>query len=248
MQLIKSVLFNNIDDIIFGFSTKIGLDRKDPFYFNLSYNVGDSKLNVYQNRDEFFYSLGLEQEQVAFQKQVHGDTIKIINEPGYSGESDALITKRSGIGLAISTADCPAIFIYDVQNKIIAAVHSGWRGTQKKIIQKTLEILENKFDSNPRNLLVFVGPSISQKNYEVGPEVADLFDPIYVRSEDSKLFLDIKKSNLDMILNFGVPEKQIEVSPYCSFEEKELLHSYRREGKVSGRAFGIIAMKEKHGK
>ena len=243
MQIISSKLLDNTNEILFGFSTKIGLDRTSPYYFNMSYTVGDEKENVDENRKVFFEYLGLSVDDVAFQKQIHSDTIKFVDKGGSVGESDALITKQKKLGLAISSADCTPIFIYDKENKIIAAVHSGWRGTQKCILKKVLKNLNHHFSSKPEDLLVYVAPSISQMNYEIGKEVAVLFDPIYLKMENGKIFLDVQKANINMLYEFGIPKDNIEISTLCSYEEKNLLHSYRRDGKLSGRSLGIIAMR-----
>ncbi len=243
MKIIHSELFNSFPEIIFGFSTKIGLDRKEPFFFNMSFTVGDDERNVKENREVFFNQLGLKTSQIAFQKQIHSDKINIVNQSGYVGESDAMITNHFNIGLAISTADCTPIFIYDKQNKVIAAIHSGWRSTQKRILEKTLLILAESYNSDPENLYVFIGPSISQNNYEVGEEFKNLFEDAYLVNKNGKLFLSVRGVNLDILKTFGVPKNQIEVSTLCTYDEKELLHSYRRDGKQSGRALGIIALK-----
>jgi YfiH family protein len=158
------------------------------------------------------------------------------------GEGDALLTKKKGIGLAVSSADCAPIFIYDKINKVIAGIHSGWKGTSQKIVKETLITLRENFNCNPHNLIVYVGPSISQKNYEVGKEFQNIFDIKYLLPQNGKFKLDVKQANYDMLVNFGIPESQIEVSNLCSFQE-EYLHSYRRDGLKSGRAFGIIALK-----
>jgi len=91
---------------------------------------------------------------------------------------------------------------------------------------------------------VYIGPSISQRNYEVGVEVAQLFDPKYSIKKGNKFLLDVRKVNYDMLINFGIPQNQIEVSDLCTFEAKDLLHSYRRDGNKSGRCYGVIAFKE----
>ena len=244
MEILYSSVFKNFPELIFGFSTKIGLNRKAPFYFNMSFSVGDKTENVIENRVAFFTSIGLNPEQIAYQKQIHSDIIKFVEKPGNVGESDALITKYSNIGLAVSTADCTPIFIYDKENKVIAAVHSGWRGTQKRILKKTLSNLSHHFNSKAENIFAFIGPSISQKNYEIGKDVAVLFDQKYLNFENEKIYLDVSGANVDMLLGFGIPKEQIEVSGLCTFAEKDLLHSYRRDGNISGRAFGVIALKD----
>ena len=243
MQIIKSTLINKYPELIFGLSTKIGLERTAPYFFNMSLTVADDIETVKQNREAFFKEIGLNSSQIALQKQIHSEIITVVNEAGLIGESDAMITAKPGIGLAISTADCTSIFIYDKRNRLIAAVHSGWRGTTKKILKKTLIRLKEEYNSRADDLIVYVGPSISQKNYEVGEEIAQQFDKKYLRYENNKIYLDVARANLDMIYNFGVQTNQVEQSPLCSFEEKNLLHSYRRDGKLSGRSLGIIALK-----
>ncbi len=243
MQIIKSELYKKYHELIFGFSTKIGLNRPAPFYFNLSFTVGDDETIVKENREAFYNELGLTTNAVATQRQIHSDIVNIVDKSGIAGESDALITNKKGLGLAISSADCTPIFIYDKYNSVIAGVHSGWRGTQKKILEKTLTTLEANFGSKAEDLIVFIGPSISQKKYEIGKEVAEVFDKKYIAQIDGCTCLDVAQVNKDILINFGVIEKNIEVSSLCSFEEKDLLHSYRRDGIDSGRALGLIAIK-----
>ena len=244
MLIIKPLIFKRFSEIIFGFSTKIGADAKLPYYFNLSYSVGDEKEIVDSNRRLFFRELGLNEKMVSYQKQVHEDKISLVNSFGRCGESDALVTKTKNLGLAISSADCPAIFIYDPKEKVIAAVHSGWRGTEKKILRKTIQKLKSDFNSNPSNLFCYIGPSISQNNYVVGEEVASKFDKEFIIKNENKFYLDLTGANYKMLIDEGVKAFNIQVSGLCSFEYENLLHSYRREGVKSGRALGIIAMKE----
>ena len=245
MLIISPYIFYNFPEILCRFSTKIGLDRKAPYYLNMSYNVSDNYDIVEKNREAFFNGIGLGIKSIGYQKQVHGDIINIISNPGNCGESDALITDQVNMGLVISSADCPAIFIYDKENKIIAAVHSGWRSTAKKILEKTLFNLKNNFGTRAQNLICYIGPSISKLNYEVKKDVAENFDGEHINLKNGKYFLDLKNANYKMLLNAGVIKSNIQVSKLCTFEYSGLLHSYRREGEKSGRAVGVIAMKGK---
>ena len=244
MLIIKPFIFNRFPEIVFGFSTKIGPDAEPPYYFNLSYSVGDEKEIVDSNRKLFFRELGLNENMVSYQKQVHEDKISTVDSFGNCGESDALITTAKNLGLVISSADCPAIFIFNPVQKVIAAVHSGWRGTEKKILKKTIQKLKSDFNSNPSNLICYIGPSISQKNYEVGEEVAAKFDRQFVMNIESKFYLDLTSINFKMIVDEGVKESNIQASRLCSYEYETILHSFRRDGLKSGRALGVIAMKE----
>lgn len=244
MEIVKSKIFEQFPELIFGLSTKTGLNRQAPFYFNNSLTVGDDEKIVWENREHFFNKIGLKRDQVALQLQVHSDIVTFVKAPGLMGESDAMITDKKMIGLAISTADCTPIFIYDRDKKVIAGVHSGWRGTTKRILDKVINTLERNFNSRPEDLYAYIGPCISQRNYEVGDEVARYFDSKYlIERPDKKYLLDVKQANYDMLINRHIPAKQIELSPVCSFEE-ENLHSYRRDKEKSGRSLGIIAMKE----
>ena len=243
MLIIKPFIFRQYPEIVFGFSTKLGLDRNEPYYFNMSFGVDDDKEEVEINRKNFFHELGLNENIVSFHKQVHGDGIMEVNTSGNCGENDALITTGKNLGLAISSADCPAIFIYDPVKKIIAAVHSGWRGTEKKILKKTIQKLKNDFKCNPADLVCYIGPSISQKNYEVSEDVASKFDKEFIKRENKKYYLDLASTNLKMLSDERIKLSNIQVSNLCTYEYDNLLHSYRRNGIKSGRALGVIAMK-----
>lgn len=242
MLIIKPQIFRKYPEIVFGFNTKIGEESNPPYNFNVSFSVGDDKAVVKENRQNYFNALGLAKEQIAFQNQIHSDKITYVNRGGNCGESDAMITDRPGLGLAISTADCTPIFIYDKINKVIAAVHSGWRGTEKRILFKTLLRLSEHFGSKPNNLIAYIGPSICQKLYEVGDEVAKLFDKKYLLPRKDKYFLNVSHVNYDIFLNFGIKKENIQWSYLCTMELAGLLHSYRRDGENSGRSLGIIAM------
>ena len=244
MYILKPYIFNNYPEILFGFSTKISSESKSPYYFNLSYSVGDEKNLVDKNRKEFFEAIGLTIETVGYQRQIHSDIVQVIGCGGDNGASDALITSKKNLGLAIAVADCTPIFIYDKKNKVISAVHSGWQGTESKILLKTLIKLQKEFSSKPENMIVYIGPSISQINYEVGKEVAEKFDQTFVKPKGDKYLLDVSGINYQILLDFGIPQNQIQKSELCSYEFSTLLHSYRRDGNLSGRSLGVIAIKE----
>lgn len=241
IKIVKSELLSARKEINHGFSTKIGSNRKAPFFFNLSVSVGDDEKRVADNRFAFFTSLGCDPHFVATQYQVHGTGISIIDKPGFYGENDAMITDTPNVVLTVTSADCVPILMYDPVVEVIAAVHSGWRGTSKKIALHVIDKLKEKFNSKPENLLVYLGPSISQKNYEVGAEFAEIFPDKYLLSAGEKYLLDVPECNRDLILSAGVKTENLEICPLCSFEE-EYLHSYRRDGKLSGRAMGAIML------
>ncbi len=107
----------------------------------MSKSIGDIEELVLSNRAQLFNKLGLSLDSVIVQKQTHSDIVNVVDKFDENLEGDALITKSKNLGLAISTADCTNIYLYDSENKVIAAVHSGWMGTEKRILEKTLNIL-----------------------------------------------------------------------------------------------------------
>ncbi|HEX2963037.1 MAG TPA: peptidoglycan editing factor PgeF [Ignavibacteriales bacterium] len=244
MVILQSLIFRKYPEIVFGFSTKINSDSPAPYFFNLSLSVGDDPKRVKQNRSDFFHALNLSEKSVALQKQTHSDICTYTEKAGLCGESDAMITDKKNLGLGVSVADCTPVFLYDPVNKVISAVHSGWRGTQKKILANTIEKMARDYNSRAEDLIAYIGPSISQNNYEVGGEFTGFFDEKYLKPSGDKYLLDVKGANLDILLDAGVQRSNIQVSTLCTFQMENLLHSYRRDGLHSGRLLGIIAMKD----
>lgn len=243
MILEKPEIFQQFPELIFGFSKKHHRGENDKFNFNMSKSIGDNEELVLNNRAEFFGKLGLNLNNVIVQKQTHSDIINIVDSYTANLEGDALITKTKNLGLAISTADCTNIYLYDKVEKIIAAVHSGWMGTEKRILENTLQLLFHKFNCKPENIVAYFGPSISKNNYEVGQEFNSKFNEKYMLPKGEKWLLDLKMANRGMLLDSGISGARIQISDKCSFEDRNY-HSYRRDKEISGRAFGVIAIKE----
>lgn len=242
--IIRPKIYNPYRDIISGVSSKIGAGRKKTFFFNLSFNVGDDEQIVKENRYLFFDALNLSEQESAFQNQIHSELITYVDSPGNCGQSDAMITDRRGLALAVSIADCTPILIYDKSKKVIVAVHSGWRGTYKEILLKTISKLVDDFHSDPTTLICYIGPSISQINYEVDNEVAEKFPEKYSVKRDHKYLLDVSGINYDFLVEAGVKKCNIQKSILCTFTYKSIFHSYRRDGKKSGRSLAVICMKD----
>lgn len=242
MIFLESSLFNTIKNIRFGFSTKNFTNTDDNLNFNLSFAIENKESIVRQNRISFANAIQINESDIAYQKQIHGDTVRIVTKPGLQGESDAMITATKGIGLAISAADCVPIFIYDPVTTLIAGIHAGWRSTKKEILAKTIRIMIARFGANPENFNVYIGPSISQNNYEIGKEVAEQFDPKFIIQKRDSTYLNVVGINYEILRTFRVWNKNIQLSSLCTYEMKNLLHSYRRDGNTSGRALGIIYM------
>lgn len=245
MNFISSLLLQQYPELIFGFSLRFAPESTPPFYHNMSLTVGDDPDRVWQTRNAFFSSLGLDPAKVALQKQVHSDILTYVDKGGEYGESDAMITDKPGIGLAISAADCTPLFLFDTKQKIICGIHSGWKGTVNQIVPKVLATLSMNYGVNAENLIAYIGPSISAMNYQVGEEVASLFPEKFILHHQGSLYADVAGLNYEYLIQGGVSPTSIQCSQLCTYACKDLLHSYRRDGAHSGRALGVIAMKEK---
>ncbi len=128
---------------------------------NCGDRVGDSRDNVDENRKRMARVLGL--EEVRTVTQVHGDRIIIIDDPLQQTDqeqADAMLTDIAGIGLLIQQADCQAVLLHDPVRKVVAAVHSGWRGSVLNILGKTIEKMQQSFSCNPHEIQAVISPSL----------------------------------------------------------------------------------------
>jgi polyphenol oxidase len=242
-MIIKPSIFSEFKNAICASSTKSGGNPEPPFYNNLSFWVNDDKETVQKNRDIFFGNLGIDQSFLAIPQQIHSDNVQIVTQPGYYRNTDGLITKEKNVFLIISTADCYPITIYDRSNETVANIHSGWRGTQKGIVIKTLKLMIDELKCKPENLFVYIGAGICVEHFEVGKDVADMFENEYVINNTGKYFIKLQEVILNQIKSFSIPDDNIESSSDCTYLNNALLHSYRRDKENSGRMFTVIGMK-----
>ena len=148
-----------------------------------------------------------------------------------------MITDDKNICLFVFAADCVPILMFDPVKKVIAAIHSGWAGTVKKIACETVFAMQKNFGSNIDDIVVGIGPSISPENYEVGQNVVDEVlksfgtteKYMFKNTETGKFHFDIWYTNKKMLLDVGIKEKNIEVGELCTFAEDDLFFSARRD-------------------
>ncbi len=232
-DIIRPEIWSGQGLISAGFTTR-ALDRR----FNQDGNNYDSLSDKFS----IIHELHGEETRLAYAKQVHGDRVVTVDEPGFVGEADGLITMSADMTLAIQVADCGVLLLADRKNGIIGALHSGWRGTAAGIAGNTIARMI-ELGSNPENIEVFIGPCISGQVYEVGEEVASQFDERFVlRDGFTKPHLAIREALKQQLLDAGIPEVNLEIDQRCTYLNPDLFHSYRRDGKKSGRMIGYIRM------
>lgn len=116
--------------------------------------------------------LGIEQNALVLPRQTHSDHVLWTEKDGRPEDTDAVITDSPGLCVCVKTADCIPILLYDARQRIVAAVHAGWRGTVADIVGKTIK------EMNPLNatdIHAIIGPGISLECFEVGDEVYEIF-------------------------------------------------------------------------
>lgn len=242
MTIILPKIFSGILNVRSGMSTKIGKESNTEFEMNLSYNVGDDPMRVGRNRKIFFEQVGISEHDLAIPLQCHSNNVLKVDTQGEYRESDALITNTTHVALVVTVADCVPILLFDPINKVIGAVHAGWRGTVGLVVKRAVEKMKTEYRTDSAQMLAYIGPSAGVCCYEVGGEVAVMFGNKVVPYDNKKIFIDLKKENTHQLQQQGVLESNIEVSTSCTICEKELFHSYRRDGRNSGRMMAVICM------
>ncbi len=222
--------------------------------FSLALHTGEDQETILSNRATIEEYFGKEKIYCSL-KQVHSSKVYIFDEDKSVGwstledakEADAVITNKRGVVLSILTADCVPILLYDPIRQAIGAVHAGWRGSANGILNKTISMMQHRFGSDAKDILVAIAPSIGGCCYEVGEDVASHFgncDKSVLREgdKDGKYFLDLKRFNELQALKAGVMPENIEVSSICTSCENRHFFSYRAEDGCSGRFMSAITL------
>jgi YfiH family protein len=145
--------------------------------------------------------------------------------------------------LMILVADCVPILVYDRAKKVVWAIHSGWKGTHKNILKKTILKMQSNFSSKTKDIFVWIWPSICEKNYEVWEEVAKKFSKRDYEKIWEKYKLNLQKIVFNQALDLWIPDENIEVYNKCSLENEDLFFSARRDWIESGRFWVGIYLK-----
>lgn len=219
----------------------------------------DALKAVIENRKALMKELNHNPDLCVFAYQTHSANIhKVTKEDIGAGaystkdaiaDCDALYTREKNVLLGVFTADCVPILIYDKAQGIIAAIHSGWKGTINEITKKMLNTLIYDEDSDPNELYAYIGPSIDFFSFEVGEDVIEhvknmSFDTqaFIIPKENGKYLLDNKRLNMQMLLDAGIPDTHIFMHNADTFENEEDFFSYRKN-KDTGRNLTFILRK-----
>ncbi len=261
IKLISYPVLNQFDEILNFTTTRTGGVSAGSYgTLNLSSNSGDDLKKVITNREILLEKTKIAKDRMILPFQTHSYSVLLIDEDFLASDLlrqneklngvDALITNIPGVCIAVSTADCVPVLLYDPVNKAIASVHAGWKGTCTRIATHTVNLMKEAFGTNPKDLVATIGPSISPDVYEVGAELIDAFvhagfdvKKIFAQRK-GKIYLNLWRANKDILLDNGVDESNIEVSGLCTYSEPDMFFSARRSGINSGRMLTGIMLRE----
>jgi polyphenol oxidase len=230
-----------------------GVSKKLYRTLNLSLKVGDELKNVLLNRMKLAEYIGITMDNLYFPDQCHTANIKEVTgsiTPDQLINTDALVTNEKLKCIAVLTADCVPVLLYDTKQHAIAAIHAGWRGTIQKIVPKTIRLMAEQYNSKPSEILACMGPSISWENYEIGTDVADEFRKVFgneskiirVNTITGKTHLDLWEANYRLMIDSGIRDEHIEISRICTFKNHKSFYSARRDGIACGRFASCIML------
>lgn len=232
---------------IFSYDTVIaGVTKKNELLFpetgfSISHGKTLNDAQVEQNRNYLASFLNIAPNALKCQKQVHGVDIQIVDEHTACGIHDGMISNTRGIVLCVCIADCCAVLLHDKATNSVAALHSGWRGTAQNITKKGIEMMQENFGTNPKDLMVYLSPCACGQCYEVGWDVAKFFPNSVVQIAEDKFLFDNHKQIVMQLNECGVENCNIGVAQECTIEDRSL-HSFRRDGDKSGRMGAFIGL------
>ncbi|MCV7433018.1 peptidoglycan editing factor PgeF [Mycolicibacterium bacteremicum] len=225
-------------------TTRAGGVSKPPFdTFNLGDHVGDDPAAVAANRRRLAAALGLAEDAVVWMNQTHSDHVVVVDGSRATAvdDTDALVTTRRGLALAVVSADCVPVLLADSRAGVIGAAHAGRIGAQIGIVARTLGKMV-EVGASVADVSALLGPAVSGRHYEVPEEMAADVEKTLpgsrCRTERGTAGLDIRAGLVGQLTRLGVTA--IDVDPRCTVEDTRLF-SHRR-GAPTGRLASVVWM------
>lgn len=218
---------------------------------NMSLFYGNTRKSL-TNRRNFLSTLGIDYRDLVCAKQIHSNYARYVKE-GDRGkgalsydssiaDTDALVTDKRNLPLAVFTADCLSIFLYDLTTPAIGLIHAGWRSAKENITANAIQLMQEKFNTKTLDLYVGFGPAIRDCCYEVSQDFNDFF-PRDIIERNNRYYLDLVRINKRQVLDSGVKEDNILDSKICTCCRNREFFSYRKEGKTCGRTISVIMLR-----
>lgn len=224
-----------LDGVTHGFFTRKGGASSGVFEgLNCGAGSSDQAEAVKLNRNRVAEAMAVPPDHLVTVFQVHSPDVMVINgtPPDVKTKADAMVTDQPGIALGILTADCQPVLFADTSNGIVGAAHAGWQGALGGILEATLDAIEEVGGDRAQTTAV-IGPSISQRAYEVGPEFFDRFvdedndnDRFFSGGNGDRVHFDLTSYGLHRLRNAGVGHA--EWTGHCTYSDPARFFSYRR--------------------
>jgi YfiH family protein len=218
--------------------------------FNVGMGQGRSQTQAEQNRRRMVAVFGSRLTGV-YARQVHGTQVGIwnANQTGQAGvhlDGDALVTVRPAGALVIQTADCQAVMLIDPVRRVVANIHSGWRGSIANIIGRTIHSMTAAYGCRPQDLLCGIGPSLGPCCAQFVNYRQEIPQPFwrYRRSRDR---FDFWQISVDQLNESGVGRENIRLAGMCTKCNRHLFFSYRADQKT-GRFASVVGIRAVEGK
>ncbi|MEO1108822.1 MAG: peptidoglycan editing factor PgeF [Pseudomonadota bacterium] len=218
-----------------GFFTRRGGASSGIFAgLNCGHGSSDQTQAVALNRDRVAAAMDVAPERLIGIHQVHSPTVLTIDAPlqGEKPKADAIVTATPDLALTVLTADCQPVLFADPEAKVIGAAHAGWRGALDGVLEATLDAME-ALGAQRANIRAAIGPSISQRAYEVGPEFLDDFLAVspdnsrfFANGQEGRMQFDLPAFGLHRLRRAGVG--QAEWTRHCTYSDPDRFYSYRR--------------------
>lgn len=247
----QSERLSSYPNVIHAVTTRHGGVSPAPFdSLNLSAHVGDEPDRVTENLDRLHHALGVDRRSTVDASQAQADKVALVTdaERGTRLQGiDGLITNHVGIPLMLRFADCVPILLYDPVHQAIGIAHAGWRGTVAKVLTNTVNAMGGAFETEPKDLVACIGPSIGPCCYEIGPDVQDKVRQAYpdnygsLLAENGSTHLNLWEANASQLRALGVV--QIEIGGVCTADHTDDFYSWRRENAMTGRFAALMALR-----
>ncbi|MEO0676306.1 MAG: peptidoglycan editing factor PgeF [Pseudomonadota bacterium] len=217
-----------------GFYTRKGGASSGVFAgLNCGAGSSDQAEIVQLNRARVADDLGLPGPALVTQYQIHSADVVTVSRPSHRDETaDAMVTREPGLALGILTADCQPVLFADLEAGVIGAAHAGWKGAMDGVLEATVDAMEALGATRGR-IRAAIGPSISQRAYEVGPEFVERFvddDPdnatFFAGGAGDRAHFDLISYGLHRLREAGVGEAVW--TGHCTYSDPDRFYSYRR--------------------
>ena len=246
-------------DIIAGTTGRNGGFSEPPFAsLNMALYLNDDTQNVLKNRGLLADFINVPLSRWVFPKLTHSDRwIHVGEEDAGKGAIDeqsspwgfdAVYTRQSNLVLAVGHADCIPILLTCPSRHLIGAIHTGWQGTVKQITDKFLYHWITEEHCDPKDIFIYIGPSIRKHNFIVRQDVIDAaalmdFDvqPFLTPIDEQQTAMDLQGINMAMMLRNHIPMENITDTQLCTYDHPDQFFSYRRN-KITGRQISFIVM------